>query len=313
MWWFAVADALGCTAWAPPAQLLPIEHPELTESSGLAASRLIRDAVWTHDDSGPAVLFRFTLDGTLTLHEVPDASNEDWEDLAAAPCRGGGSCLYIADTGIGRDLPGEMEVYVAREPRGDGPATLVEVWNLTWPDAAHDAESLIVHPCTRDAWIFTKARPAEVYRIPANRGLRRRPVERVATLAVDALLTGADFSPDGTQIVLRSNEAAWVLPFDVDDPDAHWSDRPTEVATLPRGEGVAWDVDGDLLFTDEGLPTPLARMACLEPSPEAVCARSCGCGHAGAGLTGWLWLPALLWRRLRGARAPAAAAGSATA
>lgn len=276
---FLLLSAWPCERWEPLSQLASIQHPKLTESSGLAPGRRTPGTLWTHDDSGDPSLFRFSLDGVVTEHTVVGADNRDWEDIASADCPGSGSCLYVGDIGANRTTADEITVYVAREPAGDGPATLVERWELSWPGVVRDAETLLVHPCTLDAWIVTKGEPSEVFRIPAKRGRERLDLEPVATLDLDGdVLTGGDISPDGLWVVLRSDTAAWRLPLDIEDPDAHWSDPPTLVVEgLEAGEGLGWDLDGDLLFSSEGFPTAVNRMACIDPAPAVCKAPNCGC------------------------------------
>lgn len=310
--------ALGCTSWGAPTELSEIFHEDLAEASGVAASRIADGVVWTHDDSGRAVLFRFALDGTITRHAVPGADNLDWEDIASAPCPGAGECLFVADIGSDRLAPSEVAIYVAREPDSDRDAVLKAVWNLEWPGEPQDAEALLVHPCTGDAWIVTKADVGEVWRVPANAGIRRRPLERVATLAIPYRITGGDFAPQGDAVVLRSDSRIWRLPFDPEDPDAHWSDAPTLVAELDggrQGEGIAWEADGDLLLVDEGQPTPLGRLVCEDAEVPPVCVpeRSCGCSTAAGPFTWGAWLGAWVWSRSRRSAGSRPAAGGSAA
>ena len=182
---FVLLPAWACERWEPLAQLASIQHPNLTESSGLAPGRRTPGSIWTHDDSDEPNLFRFTLDGQVTEHPVAGAENRDWEDIASADCAGSGSCLYVADIGADRTDTGELTIYVVREPAGDGPATLIDRWELRWPGAPRDAETLLVHPCTLDAWIVTKGQPSEVFRVPSKRGRKPLDLEPVATLALD--------------------------------------------------------------------------------------------------------------------------------
>lgn len=276
---FFIANGWACEQWSPPAELNAISHPDLEESSGLAVSRRTDGAIWTHDDSGDSVLFRFALDGTVTQHLAPAANNADWEDMASASCPSGtGDCLYIGDIGLERDDQGNLEIYVAKEPKGDGPAVVKEIWRHTWPNVAKDAETLLVHPCTLDAWVITRADRAEVFAIPDKRGPKPTALETLATLAVDEPITGGDFSPDGTQLVLRSDTSVWLWTVDPNDLNAHWTDTPIRVTELDTpGEGIAFDLDGDLLLSDEGRPTPITRMACEDPVAQPVCTPE-GCG-----------------------------------
>ncbi len=273
-------DASACETFGQETILADLSHPDLAESSGLAASRATPGALWTHDDSGEPELFRFTLDGNITQHSFEAAGNRDWEDLAAASCPGAGDCLYVGDIGEDRSDPSEIRVYVGREPRGDGRVVLVERWDLRWPGTPRDAETLLVHPCTLDAWLVTRGDTTEVFRIADDRGPLQTDLIPVATLNVTEPITSGDFSPDGTALVLRSDTSVWRYRVSTDDPDAHWTDEPEKLFDLTRtGEAIAWDLDGDLLVTDEGQPTPVGRIAC-EDVPPPVCEAPSRCGCA---------------------------------
>ena len=295
--------ASACETFGQETILADLAHPDLAESSGLAASRETPGALWTHDDSGEAVLFRFTLDGTITRHGFDAAGNRDWEDLAAADCPGAGTCLYVGDIGEDRSDPSEIRVFVGREPRGDGLITLVERWNLLWPGGSgRDAETLLVHPCTLDAWVVTRGATTEVFRIPDERGPKPSELIPVATLDVDEPITSGDFSPDGTSLVLRSDTSVWRYRVALDDLDAHWSQPPERLFDLIRtGEAIAWDLDGDLLVTDEGQPTPVGRIACEDP-PPLVCEAPGRCGCTTSPVSAAWFSPAVLlclWARRR--------------
>src|SRR5688572_29498225 len=81
-----------------PSRSLPNGLPE---SSGLALSARHEGVLWTHNDSGdrPEVFAVDAAGGFRGISAITGARNEDWEDIAVGPCPGGGSCLYVADTG----------------------------------------------------------------------------------------------------------------------------------------------------------------------------------------------------------------------
>ncbi|KAJ8312237.1 hypothetical protein KUTeg_009610 [Tegillarca granosa] len=70
----------------------------ITEASGLAASRLHTDILYTHNDKGDnARIFAIRKsDGhKMAEFQIQGAHNYDWEDLAISTCPDGGFCLYI--------------------------------------------------------------------------------------------------------------------------------------------------------------------------------------------------------------------------
>src|SRR5262247_3074948 len=64
-----------------------LQNASITEASGIAASRMNYNVLWTHNDSGnPAQIFPFTKSGTnLGIYSVSGATNVDWEDIAIGP------------------------------------------------------------------------------------------------------------------------------------------------------------------------------------------------------------------------------------
>jgi hypothetical protein len=281
MLWLAFVPVLACERWAPLTALAPITAPGLEESSGVAPSLRTPGLLWTHDDAGAPELYRFGIDGTVTTHPVPAADNRDWEDIASASC-GGRTCLYIGDIGAERGTPEELQVYVVVEPADeDDPASLRELWELRWPSTPRDAETLLVHPCTLDAFLVTRGEVSEVFAVASDRGPRATDLRPVAALSVPDI-TGGDFSPDGTALVLRTREAVYRWTVDPDDPEAVFSTEPVLVVDgLTPGEALTWEPDGDLILTSEGAPTAVGRLACDQPADAPVCTPTgCGCRTA---------------------------------
>src|SRR5258705_11115878 len=63
-----------------------IQHPRITESSGIVVSRKNPEIFWTHNDGGGKrqVLYAMTRTGQpLAEFRVTGAVIEDWEDIAA--------------------------------------------------------------------------------------------------------------------------------------------------------------------------------------------------------------------------------------
>src|SRR5688500_2448478 len=78
-----------------------IESGEITESSGLAASKCQRDVFWTHNDSGnKAFIFAINSKGKkLATFSVTGGENKDWEGMAAFKNAKGACFLYVGDIG----------------------------------------------------------------------------------------------------------------------------------------------------------------------------------------------------------------------
>src|SRR5215213_7691535 len=88
------------TSFSAGVQTGTIQNSLITEASGIAASRINSNVLWTHNDSGnPAQLFAMTPAGTnLGTYSITGASNDDWEDIAIGPGPAfGAQYLYIGD------------------------------------------------------------------------------------------------------------------------------------------------------------------------------------------------------------------------
>jgi hypothetical protein len=261
-------------------QLATLEDLKVKESSGLVASRRTPGLFWTHNDSGDGpFVYAFDRAGrSRGTWRVEGASAQDWEDIAAGPGpEPGRSYLYAGDIGDNGRKRGFVVAYRFPEPevsanqsggteaRTTQPA---EPIRLRYPDGAHNAEALAVHPVTGDIYIVTKANPeAGVYKLAAGFDPKATgTMTKVATLRgpdfFGTLVTGADISPDGRRVALCDYAQGYelVLPEGSKPFDDIWRQTPLAVSLGARlqGESVAYRLDGAaLLATSELTPTPL--------------------------------------------------------
>ncbi|HEX3279648.1 MAG TPA: hypothetical protein VHR36_00335 [Pyrinomonadaceae bacterium] len=269
--------------YGPPRVLARLEDPAVKESSGIVASRTSPGLYWTHNDSGDGPNL-YALDEQGASHgtwRVRGASARDWEDIAAGPGpQSGVSYLYIGDIGDNEGKRDEVIIYRVKEPTirsEDASSTKLkplvtedaEVIHLRYPDGAHDAESLLVHPVTGDLYIISKipfANPT-VYkaRAPLNTN-GPTTLERIGELDIPSvfggLITGGDISPDGLRVALCDYVGGYELVLgDARAPfDQIWK-QPLQQVDLGRrkqGESIAYRLDGRaLLATSEGAHPPL--------------------------------------------------------
>lgn len=269
----------------PPAIVGTIRSKEITESSGIAASRCQSDVLWTHNDSGDdAFIFAVNAKGeTLGTWKLEGAKNADWEDIATYKDKAGKCFVYMGETGNNKLKRPEHLVYRVVEPivkpddarsnRREPLATgAVELVRFTYPDFDQDAETLLVHPQTGAIYIVTKrvSGPAGVYRVKADFGSAEAPkAESVGELSVPAIpngfLTGGDISPDGRHLVVCDYTRAYEyeLPQSAIGFDEIWKQLPTSIDLGPRkvGESICYSVDGTSLFaTSEGASSPVIEV-----------------------------------------------------
>jgi hypothetical protein len=281
-------------AYAKPAHLADLEDKAITESSGIVASRRNPGLFWTHNDSGDGpFLYAFNRDGGKKgTWRVTGAKAHDWEDIAAGPGpQPGQSYLYIGDIGDNGKERDEIVVYRVAEPvitesdagtdRSEPAETEpAEAIHLKYPDGAHNAEALAVHPVTGDLYIITKTRnataPAAVYKLAApipSSGINT--LEKISELSVPGLtsgmITGTDISPDGRKIILCDYFNAYELSLPESSGakfDDIWKQPLTIVrlGTRPQGEAICYRLDGRaILATSEGSPATLIEVEALKP------------------------------------------------
>ncbi len=267
--------AQGCPSYEDPSPLTTVRSELLDESSGLALSRRQAGVLYTHNDSGDEPrIYAFGLDGSLlATHEVLGASATDWEDMAAGRCPGSAApCLYIGDIGDNSESRSYVTIYAVPEPAADGPVGVLREWRVVYPDGAHNAETLLVHPLTGAITIVTKDSDGQsgVYLVPQVVGARVVEALPIAELEFDGsssndrLATGGDWMADGSRLVIRTYNALWEWTTDPLEPDAHWWDAPVvwDAAEEQQGEAVAYTALGEIITTSEGSPMPVSVLRC---------------------------------------------------
>lgn len=263
----------------PSAPLVRLDH--LPEASGVAASRRTPGIYWAHNDSGEPVVFALDEQGAVKGRvRIAGARVDDWEDIAVARC-GSGWCLYIADIGDNDGERDHITVYRVPEPAPDDTGTPeAEVFEATYPDGAHDAESLFVTADER-VFIVTKGGPGPValFRFPQPlQAGRRVQLQRVGeplvtgNVAAKDRPTAADVSQDGRWVAVRTT--AHVTFYGAGDLTAgQWREAlRVDLASAGerRGEGLTFTADGHLVLVGEagGLAQragTFVRLECSSP------------------------------------------------
>jgi hypothetical protein len=280
-----------CAGTAAVDDLATITSPDITEASGIAASRRYPGDWWMENDSGDtARVFVVGSDGVVrAVVRLQGATARDWEDIAVGPPLStvGGSTVYVADIGdnamMRRDTASaraSVQLYrfgepplptAARSPAVPAAVTVhPDVLTLTYPDGPHDAETLLVDPVRGDLYVVTKnwtlTGRSGVYRAPgalaAGSTTRLEHVGDVSS-KVGTLVTGGDISPDGTVVALRSYAAVALYrrPVGTTVMDALAGKPCAGPVPLERqGEALGFAVDGGSYVTvSEGVRPVLHR------------------------------------------------------
>jgi hypothetical protein len=240
-----------------------VASDELVEASGLAASRTTPDVLWSHNDSrGEPALYAFDRSGAdLGGFTVPDAFSIDWEDMAAGPAPDGqGAYLYVGDMGDNFGIRDGV-IYVWRVPDlapssmdGAFPESVAIV--LQMPGGAQDAEALFIDPVEPALYVVTKSRTeATVLKGPMTSTDEPAPMEAVATVFLDAEVSGADITVDGSIIALRGYRTVWMWSRTAGQTIAEaLAASPCEAPSAEerQGEAIAFDTASNYYTVSEG-------------------------------------------------------------
>lgn len=208
------------------------------------------------------------------------ATFKDWEAIAVGACPAG-SCVYVADIGD-NDAERRITIHRAAEPSTEA-SVVVESFHATYPDGAHNAETLLVAP-DGGLFIVTKGDTGAIglYRFP--RELRAGATHRLERVGeprgpgkvseTDRITDGA-VSPEGTWVLLRTKQR---LAFHraADLFAGNWLEAGSvdlKAIGEPQGEGVAVAADGTVYLTGEGggksRPGTFTRFSCSMKSHTA--------------------------------------------
>ena len=270
-----------------------LTDPELSEVSGLAASRAHPGLFWAHNDGDNSErLVALRPDGSRVASlRVDGVRNVDWEDIDSFDL-GGKHYLLVADTGDNGGIRKVLQLHVFEEPATlrDG-ATLKPAWSIDfrWPDGARDCEASAVDAAGGQVLLVSKKRvPPEVFAVPLRppagdvpvvaqpvgvlRGIAQPSTQDLKQNPVygryRSQVSGADLSPNGRVLAVLNYHSVYLF---VRRPGQPWGEalaegRPDELALpwLPQAEGIAFSPGGaSLLVGGEQLPSPLIRFRVL--------------------------------------------------
>ena len=264
-----------------PQRVGSLREADLTEASGLAASKCQPDVYWTHNDSGNGA-YLYAIDGagtSLGVWHVTGATNRDWEDIAAFKDDAGKCFVLVGDIGNNELKKEQFAVYRIAEPTVDAPSkakagpsprgtTPADVFDFRYPDTRRNAETLLVHPVSGEIYVLTKSKsdPVTVYKLKPDFSGANQTADKIAEFTVPAvpngLLTGGDISADGRHLVVCD----YVYGYELSLPalstnfDDIWKQQPRrfDLGDRPVGEAVAFTRTGDaVLSVSEEANTPV--------------------------------------------------------
>jgi hypothetical protein len=242
----------------------------LDEASGIVCSRINKDVLWTHNDSGgKPIAYAISKEGKLlTKLELQGVKNRDWEDIALSPDpKTGKSYLYLGDIGDNGAKYGSVYVYRAEEPKLNARDSLlvckdVETIEVQYSDGARDAEALFIEPLSKDIYIISKREEhVGLYRVAYPYSTTKVNIaKRISSLPL-TWVTAADISPNGKYLLVKTYTGVWRFKVK-HSPDGgiilNAQPKTLPYRLEPQGEAVGYDAKGKGYYTlsEAGDDTP---------------------------------------------------------
>jgi hypothetical protein len=240
-----------------------IKDARITESSGLAADPA-GNLYWTVNDSGDrGVAYGIGLDGSVQGTLNFRAQPRDVEAVAVHEDR-----LYVADIGDNSGERSFVRVYRFMNPRANGLTVAYRAYDFSYPDGAHNAETLLVNESGR-LFIVTKGRKAAIYEAPAKpdrQGINE--LEKVGPAPSN--VTDGTFLPGGQRIALLTYSSVEVI-----DATSYEVVVSAPIPDQPQAESLTLSLDQkSLLVGSEGeksevYSVPVPSEATSTPTPDA--------------------------------------------
>ncbi len=174
------------------------------------------------------------------------------------------STLYVGD--IGDPSADRDHIQILSPMSLSGTSTSWRVWDLVYPDGAHDSSAMAVSP-KGNIYIVTKGASAAVYRAPSELS-RDSDNALVKVASAPDGVTDAVFLPGGTELALRTTDQVTLM-------DAYsWKTLATASISATGGEAISNDLTGKGLLVS-GPSTAVAGMDLphagdrATPSPSA--------------------------------------------
>ncbi|MFC2131371.1 hypothetical protein ACFLSQ_08040 [Bacteroidota bacterium] len=253
-----------------PVDLGIVDTSILNEASGIAASKINKNVLWTHNDEGsdPRIFAINSSAKILAIYYLDINDGRDWEDIATGPGPDEGSeYIYLGDIGDNLARFDKKYIYRFKEPFVDEKQNLItdtiniiDKISFKYPDKIYDAEAVMLDPITKDLYVVSKRLQNEkVFRLPYPQSTSKTiTAEYIATLpfgfeGLDGTgVSAGDISSDGSEILIKNYSKMY---FFKRSKSATIQDalkqNPAEVhyQIEPQGEAVCWHPESSGYYT----------------------------------------------------------------
>lgn len=257
--------------FGPVEDLGELDEDAIEEASGLAHSRTESQGIWVHNDSGndPELFLISHKAQIMKTYLLEGIENRDWEDICIGPGPEDGlNYIYLGEIGDNLTIHNTKYIYRFREPAfqpGQSHETdtikNIDAITIQYPGSTQNAEAMMIDPLEKDIYIIAKNQdepaiyllPFEEQNTQGTKVLEKKGVLNIKSESPADLITAADISPDGMEILVKTYGA--ILYWKRDSSQTSISDllqtTPDSIAYVPepQGEAIAFTPDGDGFFT----------------------------------------------------------------
>ncbi len=266
------ATVFAIPQFAGPYDMGLIESNEITEASGLVASRQNQEVFWLHNDSGSEdMIYAINRQGEdLGRYILSGINMRDVEDIALGTDPSNGQdYLYLADIGDNGGVHSEKYIYRFLEPvvqSDQAPADFtinnIETITFQYPNGVmYDSETLLHDPNTADLFLVTKGSTSAendyVFQLSYPQSS-----STVITAQEIALLdypdfngygtTGGDITVSGLELILKTYSNIYYFSINPDEDFIQIFNSDYISVTYSQevqGEALAWQDNGDGYYT----------------------------------------------------------------
>lgn len=233
----------------------------IAESSGFVKSRQFENVFWTHNDSGDRPRIFATTDRGELIRQITivGAKNVDWEDIATDDAGN----LYLGDIGNNDNNRRDLSVYVIDEPdpHQTNTAQISKRIHFQYPDQTlfpdpqnknFDSEALFW--ANGYLYLLTKNRSdrrTALYRFESLDDTQTQTLSRLGDFEADGMVTGADASPDGSQLLVLCYEYVYLFEKPRGGDNYLAGNFKRILLELRQSEGICFDGPYFLLTNEQ--------------------------------------------------------------
>ena len=252
----------------------PLQHPYMTEVSGMVASMTTEGNYWMHNDSGWGPrLFMTDRNGKASgWYWLAGAPAADWEEMGRGYLPGTDSTfLWIADIGDNKAVRSDLHMIALAEPAAPT-ADSVLLNNFTsypvaYEDGPRDAEAFLHDPTSGELLIISKRdKLSRLYRLPQPLSTKSTNVAEFLGELPFNQTTAATISADGQQVLIKNYSSIFYWQRKGEESLAQWllNTKPYRLkyTNEPQGEAITFDSKGKNYLTTSELRLNIKPRLC---------------------------------------------------